>query len=275
MKTIIVPTDFSQNAFNALEYALAIARKMPAKVLLFHSYHLPASNTTTFRDITPILKQDAERAMANLIKQVKSNSLNDSITCESIVRKGHLLEQLSSLVTAEHAHLVVIGTKGATGLAEVFIGTTAASVIEHLSCPVMAVPECATFNEIHHILYATNYLTADMDSISRLTQIASLFNASILVAHIAAENSNKAQEEASIYSFEKEVAQTIYYPHLQFRLIESKDIYNGIENIIGDMKIDLIATTTQRRNLYQKLMSSSFTKKMVYQCHIPLLAFHC
>jgi nucleotide-binding universal stress UspA family protein len=274
MKTIIVPTDFSQNAANALQFALAIARKMSAKVFLFHSYHLPANNTTSFRDISPILKKDAEIDLNRLIRQIESDPLNAGIDCEGIARKGHLIGQLRDLVASVHADLIIMGTRGASGLSELFIGSNTATVIERLQCPVMAVPECAIYKEIRHILYATNYIPEDLPAIRVLSEIANIFDASMVLVHVVEESSNIKQEKSSIYSFTNEVKQQVNYPHLHFRLITSKDIFAGLESLIEEMKIDVIATTTQRRNLYQKLFSNSITKKMAYHTHIPLLAFH-
>ncbi|MDO1446421.1 universal stress protein [Rhodocytophaga aerolata] len=274
MKTLVVPTDFSANAYHALEYALAIARKMPAKIIVFHAYHLPSSNTTLMRDISPMLKQDAERDMARLIKQVKSHLLDDLFSLESVVRKGHLLEQLATLIRNEHVDLVVMGTKGASGLSQVFIGSNTASVIEHVPCPVMAIPESARSNQIQNILYATNYQAADMNSLRKLIQLASLFDASVTIVHIAEENSNRLQEAANMQSLTEEVKKEITYPHLSFQLLEGKDILNTLENVMQAMNIDLVATTTRHRNLYQQVVSHSFTKKMAYHTHIPLLVFH-
>jgi nucleotide-binding universal stress UspA family protein len=274
MKNIIVPTDFSQNAKNALAYALAIAKKTDAKVVLFHSYHLPPNTSTTFKDISPILKKGAEQDLTRLCKSVKDDTQNSTVVCETIARKGHLVNEIKTVAKEKNVDLIVMGTKGASGISEIFIGTNTASVIEGTTCPVMAIPECATFKGISRILYATDYNAVDVDSIHKLAEIAEAFGASILLLHVASDTHTTVNEDNLLESFAQKVKQTVTYPHISYQLIESRDILNGLNSIIKNMNIDLVALTTRRRTMYEKFFNNSITKKMAYHTTIPLLAFH-
>ncbi len=274
MKNIIVPTDFSENANNALIYALSIARKTGAKVILFNAYHLPASNSTTLRDISPILKQDAEQDLARLANQIKSNPQFSNVIYKTIARKGHLVNELNTVARETHADLIVMGTKGASGISELLIGTNTASVIADTKCPVMAVPASAVYKDISHILYATDYNEVDFDSIGKLTELARVFNASILLLHVADDSQTLVNEKNLIDKFTQKVKQKIAYPHISYRLVESTDILDGLDSTIESMNIDLVAMTTRKRGFFERFFSNSITKTMAYHTHIPLLAFH-
>jgi nucleotide-binding universal stress UspA family protein len=274
MKTILVPTDFSDPAKNALTYALAIARKSGARVILMHAYHRPASNTTSFRDITPILKQDAEQDLQRLIRQMQADPLNASIVLEPVARRGNLVDELKKVVTETQADLIVMGTKGASGLAEMLIGTNTASVIEDTNCPVIAIPEYASYREIKNILYATDYQAADDEAILELTRFAALFDASILLLHVADRTSLQAGQDKMVDDYVERIKHKVSYPNVSFRQEESSDVLNGLNNTIHSMNIDLVAMTTRKRNVYEKLFQGSITKKMAYHTDIPLLAFH-
>lgn len=274
MKNIIVPTDFSENANNALSYALSMATRTGAKVTLLHVYHLPPSNSTAFRDIAPILKQDAEQDLARLTNQIKSNPHYSNVAYETIAKRGHLSIELNTLAKQSHADLIVMGTKGASGLSEIFVGTNTATVIEDTKCPVMAVPERAVYKDISRILYATDYKDCDFDSINRLTEIASVFNATILMLHVSRNSSTTAKENDLIDAFAEKVKQKITYPHISYRLVESSDVLVGLNSTIQSMDIDLVAMTTKKRGFFESFFNNSITKKMSYHTNIPLLAFH-
>jgi nucleotide-binding universal stress UspA family protein len=274
MKTILVPTDFSQPAKNALIYALAIARKSGARIILMHAYHMPASNTTVFRDVTSILKQDAERDLAHVARQLMADPQNAGIKLETAAIRGNLVNGLKKTADETKADLIVMGTKGTSGISEILMGTNTASVIEDTSCPVMAIPEQATYREIKHILYATDYQAAEDTSISQLAEFAALFGASILLLHVAGNTPQPKNQDQLISEYTEKIKARVAYPQLSFRLEQSPDILNGLNNTIQSMNIDLVAMTTRKRNVYENFFKGSITKKMAYHTHIPLLAFH-
>jgi nucleotide-binding universal stress UspA family protein len=274
MKTILVPTDFSKPANNALTYALAIARKSGARVILMHTYHRPASNTTSFRDITSILKQNAVQDLSRLIRQLQADPQYTDIRLESAARKGNLVDELKKMVAETQAELIVMGTKGASGISEILLGTNTVSVIEEVSCPVLAIPEQADYREIRYILYATDYQAADNESLLELTKFAALFDASILLLHVAEPTSEPGKQDKLINDYTQRIKQEISYPNLNFRLEESSDVLNGLNNTIHSLNIDMVAMTTRKRNIYSTFFQGSMTKSMAYHTDIPLLAFH-
>jgi nucleotide-binding universal stress UspA family protein len=274
MKTIVVPTDFSVQSNNALAYALSIARLAGAGIILLHAYHRPSSNTTAFRDITPILRQDAEVALQKLLKHIQQEPASEGIPIETQARKGDLVHELKKITAERKADLIVMGTKGASGLAEVLIGTNTASVIEDAACPVLAIPEGAVFRQIRQIVYATDYLATENESIGELTKFAALFQASVVLVHIAGNVSGLSQQDHLMEDYSRKIKQQIAYPHLSFYLEKNTDTLQGLTHTIDSLQADLAAMTTRKRNIYEKIFNPSITKKMAYHTHIPLLAFH-
>jgi nucleotide-binding universal stress UspA family protein len=238
-----------------------------------HAYHMPASNTTVFRDVTSILKQDAERDLAHVARQLMADPQNAGIKLETAAIRGNLVNGLKKTADETKADLIVMGTKGTSGISEILVGTNTASVIEDTSCPVMAIPEQATYREIKHILYATDYQAAEDTSISQLAEFAALFGASILLLHVAGNTPQPKNQDQLISEYTEKIKARVAYPQLSFRLEQSPDILNGLNNTIQSMNIDLVAMTTRKRNVYENFFNGSITKKMAYHTHIPLLAF--
>lgn len=274
MKTILVPTDFSEQSTYALTYALAIARVAGAGLILLHTYHRPVSNTTALRDITPILKQDAETDLSKLVKKVRLQPEVEGIPIDALARKGDLVNEVKKIALDRKVDLIVMGTKGASGIAEMLIGTNTASVIEEAVCPVLAVPEGAVYRPIKQILYATDYLATEEESLGELTKFAALFQASIVLVHVAGNVSGMLQQDKLMEEYTQKIQQQVTYPNISFHLEVNPDIFQGLAHAIESFSIDLVAMTTRKRNMYEKFFEPSITKKMAYHTHIPLLAFH-
>jgi nucleotide-binding universal stress UspA family protein len=272
MNTIIVPTDFSDNAANALEYALIIARKTSARIYLLHSFHLPPSNTTTVKKIDHILKQDAEDAMATLLAQVRSNPANQPVDIHTIIKKGSLLGHVTEAVNSHQADLIVMGTQGASGLEEIFIGSNAADVIANATCPVLTIPREAKTYQIRNILYATD-LSNDLPFVTRLVALARLFDAHIHIAHVVT-NPNEANDQHQLAKLADAARQQTGYPELSTHTLQNRSLEDGLEQIIHQTNTDMLCMVTRKRNLFGRIFDRSVTKQMVYHTHVPLLAFH-
>ena len=143
IRKILVPTDFSENAANAARFAVELGRNMASSVVLYHACRVPvlasnemmiaASNTDLERESKDRLRQFADRL------QSETGYLNIDVRISS----GFAVDEIKELVEHEDFDLVVMGTKGATRLQSMLIGSNTADVISHCHCPVLAVPEDA------------------------------------------------------------------------------------------------------------------------------------
>src|SRR6185436_12618936 len=128
MKTILFPTDFSPGADNALNYAIGLSDKLKAKLILFNSFHIPAyaSEGPVNEDVE---EQCMNLAQNNLLRMERKAILQSKdLVVESIVNYGLAVDNIISTAQEKDADLVIMGTKGASGSKEVFIGSNAASV---------------------------------------------------------------------------------------------------------------------------------------------------
>lgn len=274
MKTILIPTDFSGNAQNALEYSIELAKREKVKLILVHAYHItyiaPDVPVQYLTEELVFANEAAKKQIEKLTEKVESNG----IRCESVIKQDNAVDLILEVAGKRKPDLIVMGTKGASGIKEVIIGSNTAKVIEKAKCPVIAVPEKSSFKSIKQIVYATNYLISDIDALKNLVDIAELFNAEITLLHVSDESLSHETEEDHILKFRSRIKSRIGYDKLRFKLVYGKDFEHVLEEYIKHESPDLLAMSTHHRTVYDKLFGKSFTKKMAYHTNIPLLAFH-
>lgn len=135
-KRILFPTDFSKNADHALPYALAIARHFGAKLYLLHVVYFPPQMPEY--DIGRVLDglvKNAEKRLRKLIL----NANETQLIFHPEVRVGVEYGEITKLAGKEKIDLIVMGTRGRTGLAHALLGSVAERVVRHAPCPVMTI----------------------------------------------------------------------------------------------------------------------------------------
>ena len=280
MNTILVPTDFSKCADNALKYAILLEEKNKSRLIFFHCTFIPIptqSQTEVYLQIVEAEKKNKTKILTENINKVygslskKWNENNSSL----IVKFGSdLVADILEILKNKEIDLVIMGTKGASGLKEILMGSNTAKVIERAKCPVIAVPESASLNEIRQITFATDYHESDIEALKKLVEIAKPFNAQISVIHVCDDDLTFDTEEMGINIFKNIVLKKIKYKHISFRIIFGNYLEEVLQNHIKEESPDMLAMSIQDRNFFEFILEPSSTKKMAYHTRIPLLAFH-
>ncbi len=275
MKTILVPTDFSKNASHALNYAIELAKHENAKLILLHAFHIDYANSYVPVNLIEKEMQEVEQKSDTQLKSLYTKVAHaGNIKCEYISRQDLAVDAILTLIKEKNVDLVVMGTKGASGLAEVIFGSNTARVIEKAACPVIAVPEEASFKTIKKITYATDYHNSDIEAMARVLDLAKPFNAQINVLHITDEAHLTDSEKQKMQKFRDELQKNIEYNNLSFQILHGENIEQKLEEYLEDDTTDLLVMSTHHRNLFDKLFNTSITKKLAFHTKVPLMAFH-
>lgn len=273
MKTFLLPTDFSENALHAIRYALALNQKLNARVILFHSYVIPVYST----DIPLVVPQDAElkKASEDALNQLQERLKKEYPATEILadVQQGYPEEEIVLAAGKHKADIIIMGTQGASGLREALVGTISAAVMKQASCPVMAIPSECDFKPYRKIVFATNYAEGDFQYVEDVLEFARPFAAEMVLLHISSGEFERTMEYDAIERFKERIKEDSKYKKIQFKLLESKDVYKGMNNFLDEVQADLVAMTMRKRSFIQKLFQRSITQKMAYHTHIPLIAF--
>lgn len=275
MKTILVPTDFSKNADNALRYAVELAKKGNYKIILLHAYHIsfvgPFIPTAVVESEIKAAEAEANSKLRGLCMDT---ILSGKVRCEYVSWHGQPVDAVMNTIKKKKADIVIMGTKGASGIKEVIIGTNAAEIVEKASCPVIAVPENAIFKGLKKIVYATDYHNSDISALKNVMGIAGVFNSEISVIHVCDGEYTPYSEKGLLKSFEEKVRKGIHYPNISFHLAHGKHTSEILTKYAGGRSTDLLVMSTHYRTLGDKLFNRSVTKKMAYHTKVPLMSFH-
>lgn len=271
----IVPTDFSTNAKNAVQYAAALAQATNSGIRLLYIVSPPliGSDKRNFsykKKVTDAIKE-AEIKLEELCREIKTKYVN--IKCDYIVRVAETVDGIIAAAVGNEADFIIMGTRGAGLIKKTFWGSNTATVIENSSLPVLAIPEKAPFLPPNKIVFATNFHDSDLKDIKQLSAIASAFGADIIIVHIVENNEGIESELSMIEYFSGLVRKATAYPRISYRVFRNENTEKGIELFIDSVGADLLALSTRDRNPFEKLFSKSITKELSFHSKIPLLSF--
>lgn len=165
MKKILFPTDFSATAANAFIYALHFADKLGAEITTIHAYqspnlgraHLPNTLLDVYESIQLETFEDYKDSIPVLRNIAEENNLSH-ISLYHVMREGDILPVVLNFAKANQFDMIIMGTEGTSGVAEIFVGSVAGEVMENANCPVLVVPEQAKFKgKLERIAVTTEF----------------------------------------------------------------------------------------------------------------------
>lgn len=273
MKTILIPTDYSETAGNALQYAIELAKFSSAKIILMHAYQVPVpTGEVPIMMISPKeLKEENQKRIKLLEKKVKEQT-EGKIKTETVVREGFTIDEITNVIKKKRVDLVVMGIKGAGKVSQTLIGSHTSSLIKKTQAPVLVIPADAKFKEIKKIALAHNYSEiANEKALNKFKKFAKMFNAKVLVVDVEKPSVVPTYEnEVSGETLEKSLKDT---EHVMF-FSSAKNIEDGLNEFAEDHNCDWLAMIPHTHNIFDRVLHKSNTKKMVFHTHIPLLSIH-
>jgi nucleotide-binding universal stress UspA family protein len=278
MKKLLIPTDFSDNAIKAVTYAAEIAKRTGAAIYLLHVIE-PV--TDRIRQPYPLHERLEEEIANARLKDLKSlkDTLADvypDITIETELAKGTVTTSILDYAENLPADIIIMGTQGASGLKEVFLGSISGGTIGRTTIPVLAIPFEYLMEQPDAIVFATNRYEEDRDLLDKIVELASLFNAVVHVVVFVDIDTSTADyyiyNHKQLNQYLSFLKQT--YPGISFtgELLEDKDFEETIEEYNIKNEVDIVAMITYPKSFWDKLLKKSVTKKMAFHSRIPVLA---
>ncbi|MBK9319386.1 MAG: universal stress protein [Bacteroidetes bacterium] len=197
---ILVPTDFSEPANAALEYASKLASDSGGCITIFHGISIHVANSTEEAEFitTSELERIENEQLVQLRHQISKRY--PKVQYDIVSKMGFPVELISDIVKERKTDLIVMGTRGASGMKEILVGSNTASLIHQTECPVLAVPEQTTFTGIKKIVFATNMQQDDINCLIKLIQLfGHKEDTSITLLHI--EDGHARDPEAALQSW--------------------------------------------------------------------------
>ena len=274
MKTIIVPTDFSPTAENAMNFAVDMAMSINAGLLLFNVYQVPVSVT----DMPVVvmssddLKKDSEFRLAQ-VKNELVNATSGKIKIYTETRMGDVSDELEDACKKIQPFAVIMGTHSESGLERALFGSTALRAIRHLKWPVIVVPPGKKYGDgIKKIGFASDFdRVVETTPVQFIKNIVKTFGAELHVLNVDHDNKHfkpKTPEESVMLQTLLEDLNPSYH------FIDNVDIEDGINEFADKNNIDLLITIPKKHGLLEALFKHSSTKELVTHSHVPVMCVH-
>lgn len=265
MKKILVATDHSAPAVNAVEYAAQIAKITGAELILFSVYKMSihASNSLASTSTIEVMVKQNEEKLEELSKELADRH---QIKVSWELRKTDTIESLKTYMESHIVDLVVMGIESNLTEYKLFGNTTTAAI--HLMLfPLLVIPNDIKFEGIGKIMYAceSSYLREGCE-LTVLKDFVKAFNSELEVFHVLTHDEEKEKEE-----MERVMEKILYDVEHRYRYVSNPRIGEGIQQGLEQFPADLLVMIPHRLGFFETLLKGSQTNQMTVKTRVPLL----
>jgi len=274
MKTIIVPTDFSPIATNAMNFAADMATNINASLLLLHVYQVPVSMTDV--PVVMVSAEELKKSSESKLQELKDNLTHitsGKIKIYSEARLGDVSDELEDACKHIQPFAVIMGTRGTTGVERILFGSTTLTAIRHLTWPVIVVPPGKEYGKgIKKIGFACDFdKVVESTPIQFIKNMIKEFGAELHVLNVDHEGKHfkpgTPEESLMLHTL-------LHDLNPNYHFIDNIDIEDGINEFVEKNNIDLLITIPKKHKLLDSLFKHSSTKQLVTQSHVPVMCVH-
>lgn len=270
MKTILVPTDFSDHALYALKVAASIAKKISAEIKLIHVYNIPsygfAENIYYEEEYKNIIKTQAEKKLDTLADldilkgiEVSKQYVTDILMRELVTDKKY-----------KNVDLIVLGSHGISGLSKVFIGSNTEKIVRLADSPVLTIKNEHTDFNIRKMVFASNFYGESYMVFEKIKFFANLYKARIdLLKVITPKDFESTPESRKLM---EDFAKKVELSNYTINTYNAFSIEKGITDFSDEINADLIAIETHGRTGIAHLINGSLAENVAIHIDRPILS---
>jgi nucleotide-binding universal stress UspA family protein len=276
MKKILVPTDFSAFAQNALEVAADIALKNNASIMLLHANEkgVMATPMAEYYLYDKAIEEEyldmVNESLKKTLAEIADNSKFARVKIEMAVIGGGMIGVIEEVVKDHAIDLIVMGTRGVSGMEEFFIGSNTEKVIRRVSCPVLAVP--SSVKSFNKIVFPTTLKKDQANAFSALAELQDIFSGEIMLLYL--NNPSQLENDQAIVARKEELLKATGLKNATL-YISSVDVFNEEETILDfahEQGANLIVMATHQRRGLAHMLLGSITEDTVNHSDIPVLS---
>ncbi len=275
MKNILLPTDFSENSLNAIKYAFQFFEDHPCTFYLLHTftpaaYHSSkAFNNFTSMELVHANRDAAIEEIKQLRDKLREEFQNPRHKIKWIVDFNLLISKIKSVIKEKDIDLILMGTQGATGAKEIFMGTHTMYTIKKVKCPVLAVPSGYKFRAPRELLFATDYKVLRDQDLAMIKYYSNLCKARLHVLNVYTDESLNDQQRMN----RETITEFFKDPPPVFHITEGNDIPEAVEKFQKDNNIDLIFMVHKKHSFFENILFKPVINQLVYHTSVPFMVF--
>jgi nucleotide-binding universal stress UspA family protein len=272
---ILLPTDFSDNAFNAIEYTVDLFQEQQVDFVLMNAYSLgkyAIGDHISPEPGQPMYDEAEKQSIEGLrkTKQRLGNRLdNDKHSFEVVSSFGFVYDNAAKLIEERDIDLLVIGNRGATEERKRILGSNAMDLMENLHhCAMMTVPADTEFTGLDELVFTTkfdqSFKKRDLDLIA---QLARHNNTKVIALHVGSPEELSEKQQQNMHSLKERLAVESY----ENRFMEDMELTMGIRAFVSSRDSDMVCLPHRKKGFFGKLLSKPVIEDLIKHCNIPIL----
>ncbi|MEQ8218748.1 MAG: universal stress protein [Arenibacter sp.] len=277
MKNILFPTDFSLNSWNAIKYAIELFKDAPCNFYVLHVDSLSRSGVASNSFVMPSkgINMALRDQLADTFARIKSITTNKEHHFIALHEYGNLIDIMRKTVLDKKISLIVMGTKGASGIKETILGSNTKNVMTKVACNLLMIPEKVVQGIPKEVAFPTDYNIFYSHSIlEAISKMLRLTEAKLKVINVSKPsvflNDTQNQNMAYLQDYLLELFERSHSIHN----LKHEKTKSAIEQFVVSEKIDMVIMVAKNLNFLQQLLFDTAIKKISFQTSVPLLVLH-
>ena len=277
-KRILLPTDFSKNAWNAINYASELYKTESVDFFLLNAFKLVSYDIESIFVAKPGDKEydaaleQSEKDLRKILKMIELKTPNPNHNYFSMSIFDTPIEAIKEAVELKDIDLVVMGSKGETDAKSVIYGSSTLEAMEKVrNCPVLAIPNMASYKEPKEIVFPTSFKTHfKRRELKHLYEIAKITNSAVKILHINTEKQLTDLQKKNKDLLE-EFLDGIEY---SFKWLDNVSVNEGLEEFVRRRGSDIIVFINKKHTFFDTIFSRPLVKDLGANSKIPVLVLH-
>lgn len=272
MKKILIPTDFSDHAEYALKVAAQIAKKNNGEIILLHMLELPHQGSDALgagSDIPEIMF--FKNAAIRRLEELMDEDYLDGLKVSEIVQFELAFDGILNISQKNNVDLIVMGSHGASGFKEMFIGSNAEKVVRNSDIPVLIIKREESNFKVNDFVFASNFTDEIKKPFQKAVEFAAKFDSNLHLVMINTPNNFQTTSEAD--ETMKKFLSNFNLNKVQTHIYNDSNIEKGILNFADSVKADLIGMSTHGRKGLSHFFNGSISEDLVNHSNRPVITF--
>lgn len=275
MRNILIPTDFSDNAMNAVKFALELFKYDKSNIYFLHTYQdevyelfegQPSGSIESIIQERQLISDEKLDDILNSVNEIWGNPRHNY---HKISSYNSLVDEIDLITDGKDIDIIVMGTKGQTDDRSATFGSNTLQVLKYVSCPVLSIPANYNYTQPKHIAFPTNFLIPyKRRELKLLCEMASPYRAVIDIIYISKSVKLSRRQEDNKRFLSEELCKN----DLNFKTIANKSIVNAIFTYIKEQHIDMLVMVNTRHSFLEHMLFKSTIDEMSLHLDIPFLA---
>jgi len=272
MKKILVPTDFSEQAENAMQVAAQLAKKHDAEIYLLHLLELPLHQIDALSTHSDLPEAMFFMKLAHKrFEEVMSKDFLQDVTVHETVEFQQSFTSLIEICKTKDIDLIVMGSHGVSGLKEMFIGSNTEKVVRTSDIPVLVIKNSHENFEVNDFVFASDFQKDNKETYKQASKLAEAFNAKMHLVMVNTAYNFTTTEDAKqrISEFTKDY----FFDNYSVNIYNDETVEQGILNFSKSVNADLIGISTHGRQGIAHFFNGSISEDLVNHSNRPVVTF--